>query len=81
MKTTITIQDGDIRITFTPERDLERLSLAELGDEVSVSRSHQAIVLRPRRATNVRKIADRLAEQGDIEVEASADESAERQAR
>jgi hypothetical protein len=61
MKTTITIQDGDISITFTPERELERLSLAELGDEVSVSRSHLNIVLRPRRVANVRKITDRRA--------------------
>jgi hypothetical protein len=61
MKTTITIQDGDVSITFTPERDIERLVLSELGDEVSVSRSHQSLVLKPRRAANVRKIADRLA--------------------
>jgi hypothetical protein len=61
MKTTITIQDGDIRIAFTPERDLERLSLTELGDDVSVSRSHNALVLRPRRTANIRKIADKLA--------------------
>jgi hypothetical protein len=79
MKTTITIQDGDIRIAFTPERELERLSLAELGDEVSVSRSHHAIVLRPRRATNVRKIADRMAEQDGAETVTV--EEPERQAR
>jgi hypothetical protein len=60
MKTIITVQDGDVRVTFTPESDIERLSLTELGDDVSVSRSHQSIVLKPRRAANVRKIIDRV---------------------
>jgi hypothetical protein len=62
MKAIITVQDGDVRVTFTPESEIERLSLMELGDDVSVSRSHQSIVLKPRRATNVRKITDRLGE-------------------
>ena len=57
MKTTITIDDNDIRVTFAPESELERLSLAELGDDVSVSRSHQNLVLKPRRA-HVRSISD-----------------------
>lgn len=61
MKSTITIQDGHISVNFTPETDLERLSLSELGDDVSVSRAHQSIVLKPRRAS-ILKISDRIAE-------------------
>lgn len=61
MKSTITIQDGHISVNFTPETDLERLSLAELGDDVSVSRAHQSIVLKPRRAS-ILKISDRMPE-------------------
>jgi hypothetical protein len=57
MKTTITIELNDIRFTFAPESELERLSLAELGDDISISRSHQSLVLRPRR-NPVRKLAD-----------------------
>ena len=57
MKTTITIEDGDVRFTFSPEGDIERLCLSDLGDHVSVSRSHQNIVLRPR-GDHVRKISD-----------------------
>jgi len=49
MKTTITIEHNDVKITFSPESELERLSLAELGDDISISRSHQSLVLRPRR--------------------------------
>lgn len=60
MKTIITIQDGEVRVSFTPENELERLSLSELGDDVGVSRSHQSIVLRPRRSGNIRKITDKL---------------------
>jgi hypothetical protein len=62
MKTTITIQDGDIRLQLTPETDIEKLTMRELGDEISVSRSYENMVLRPRRAINVRKISDRMAE-------------------
>jgi len=62
MKTTITVQDGEVRVAFAPESDIERLALVELGDDVSVSRSHQNIVLRKRRAANVRKISDRFPE-------------------
>jgi hypothetical protein len=62
MKTTITIQDGDIRLQLTPETDIEKLTMRELGDEISVSRSYENMVLRPRRALNVRKISDRLSE-------------------
>ena len=57
MKTTITIEMNDIKIAFVPESELERLSLAELGDDISISRSHQSLVLRPRR-NPVRRIAD-----------------------
>jgi hypothetical protein len=60
MKATITVQDRDVRVTFTPENEIERLTLAELGDDVSVSRSHQSLVLKPRRAANVRKISERF---------------------
>jgi len=62
MKTTITINDGDIRLSLTPETDIEKLTMRELGDEVSVSRSYENMVLRPRRALNVRKISERLSE-------------------
>ena len=63
MKTTITIQDGDVRLQLSPETDIEKMTMRELGDEISVSRSHESMVLRPRaKAQNVRKISDRLAE-------------------
>ena len=62
MKTIITIQDGDVRLQLTPETDIEKLTMRELGDEISVSRSYENMVLRPRRATNVRKIGERLTE-------------------
>jgi hypothetical protein len=62
MKTIITIQDGDVRLALTPETDIEKLTMRELGDEISVSRSYENMVLRPRRALNVRKISDRLSE-------------------
>lgn len=48
MKTTITIEDNNVRIMFAPESELERLSLSELGNDVSVSRWHQNLVLKPR---------------------------------
>jgi hypothetical protein len=62
MKTIITIQDGDVRLQLTPETDIEKLTMRELGDEVSVSRSYENMVLRPRRALTVRKISERLTE-------------------
>jgi hypothetical protein len=63
MKTTITIQDGSVRLQLSPETDIEKMTMRELGDEISVSRSHENMVLRPRaKAQNVRKISDRLAE-------------------
>lgn len=57
MKTTITVEDGDVRISFTPEGEIERLALCELGDNVSVSRSHQNLVLR-RRGQHVHTLVD-----------------------
>jgi hypothetical protein len=57
MKTTITIEQNDIKIAFAPETELERLSLVELGDEISISRSHQSLVLRPRKG-EVRRLAN-----------------------
>ena len=62
MKTIITIQDGDVRLQLTPETDIEKMTMRELGDEISVSRSYENMVLRPRRAQNVRKIGERLIE-------------------
>ena len=62
MKTTITIQDGDVKISLTPETEIEKLAVRELGDDISVSRSYENMVLRPRKATNVRKITDRFVE-------------------
>lgn len=57
MKTTIIIEHNDIKISFAPESELERLSLVELGDDISISRSHQSLVLRPRRKP-VRRIGE-----------------------
>jgi len=66
MKTMITINDGDVRVTLSPETDIEKMTMRELGDDISVSRSHENMVLRPRaKAQNVRKISERL-----VEVEA-----------
>jgi hypothetical protein len=67
MKTTITIEHNDVKIAFVPESELERLSLAELGDDISISRSHQSLVLKPRR-NPVRKIIDA----GERELNAEA---------
>lgn len=63
MKTTITIEDGQVLLSLTPETDIEKLAVRELGDQIGFSRCHQSIVLRPRaKAHNVRHISDRLAE-------------------
>jgi hypothetical protein len=62
MKTIITIQDGDVRLQLTPETDIEKMTMRELGDEISVSRSYENMVLRPRRTQNVRKISERHTE-------------------
>lgn len=57
MKTTITIEDHTVKITFTPENDLEKLCVRELGDDIGFSRSHQSLVLRQRKAA-VRRVVD-----------------------
>ncbi|MGD8418133.1 MAG: hypothetical protein PVH91_13830 [Pseudomonadales bacterium] len=57
MKTKILIEDNDVTMTFSPETDLERMCLMELGDEISVSHRHRDIVLR-RRHDRVRRISD-----------------------
>ena len=63
MKTTITIQDGQVRLSLSPETDIEKMTIRELGDDISVSRSHEGLVLRPRaKAHNVRKLHDQVAE-------------------
>ena len=69
MKTTITIQDGQVRLSLSPETDIEKMTMRELGDDISVSRSHESMVLRPRPKTqNVRKINDHVV---DVEVKAN----------
>jgi hypothetical protein len=65
VKTTITIEDGDIRIAFAPESEIERMALSDLGDDVSVSRAHQSLVLRRRRANNVSRLVDAGLAQND----------------
>ena len=57
MKTKIEVEDNEVSITFVPETEVERLSIVELGDEISVSHRHKSIVLR-KRHNNVRKISD-----------------------
>jgi hypothetical protein len=71
MKTTITVEDGDVRITFSPESEIERLAICELGDNVSVSRSHQNLVLR-RRGEHVRGVIEggRLGVVADVMMDA-----------
>jgi hypothetical protein len=59
VKTTITIQDGQVRLSLSPETNVEKLTIRGLGDDISVSRSHEGLVLRPRaKPHNVRKIDD-----------------------
>ena len=48
MKGTITIVGSDIKLTLDPESDVERLVFKELGDDMSISRCHNSIVLRRR---------------------------------
>jgi len=57
MKTKILIEDNHVSITFSPETDLERMCIQDLGDDISVSHSHKDIVLR-RRHAKVRRISD-----------------------
>lgn len=63
MQTTITIQDGQVKLLLCPETDIEKMAVRELGDDISISRSHQNMVLRPRaKVHNVRHISDQLAD-------------------
>ena len=48
MKGTITVMGNDIKLTLDPETEVERLVFREMGDEMSISRSHNSIVLRRR---------------------------------
>lgn len=57
MKTKILIEDNDVRITFSPETELERLCILDLGDDISVSHCHKDIVLK-KRHNNIRRIED-----------------------
>jgi hypothetical protein len=66
MKTKIYIEGSDIKLSLMPDTDLERLVIRELGDDISVSRSHQDIVLR-RRVGEVRSIIDGMALDGALD--------------
>jgi len=57
MKIKITIEGADVKLALTPDSELEKLVIQELGDDISTSRSHQSLVLR-RRANQVRTITD-----------------------
>jgi len=57
MKTKIHIEDNEVRITFAPETEIERLCILDLGDDISVSHCHKDLVLK-RRRSNVRRIED-----------------------
>ena len=61
MKATITIQDGQVRLSLCPETDIEKLTIRELGDDIGVSRSHGGLVMHPRaKPMNVRKINEHV---------------------
>ena len=72
MKTKILIEDNNVSITFSPETDLERMCLADLGDEISVSHRHKDIVLR-RRHDKVRRISDLEPEPAALQAVGSSD--------
>ena len=57
MKTKIHIEDNEVRITFSPETEIERLCILDLGDDIGVSHCHKDLVLK-RRRSNVRRIED-----------------------
>ncbi len=57
MKIKITIEGSDTKLFLTPDSELEKLVIQELGDDIGISRSHQSLVLR-RRANHVRTIED-----------------------
>ena len=57
MRTTIAIEGTDVRVTLSPDTEIEKLVIQELSDDISISRSHQSLVLK-RRASHIRKIDD-----------------------
>lgn len=59
MKATITIVGNDIKLALAPDSEIERLVFQELGDDISISRSHQQLVLR-RRASHIRTIEEEV---------------------
>ena len=71
MRGTITIIDNHIKLTLDPENDLEAMVFRELGDEISISRAHQSIVLK-RRGQLVHTLTR---EENEEEVEELTDES------
>jgi len=73
MKTKILIEDNDVRITFSPENELERLCILDLGDDISGSHCHKDIVLR-KRHNNIRRIETK---EPDIDIEIPGGELAQ----
>ena len=57
MKGTITVVGNEIKLALDPENDVERLVFRELGDDMSISRCHNSIVLR-RRGPIVHSLTD-----------------------
>jgi hypothetical protein len=57
MRTTISVEGNDIKVTLSPDTEIEKLVIQELSDNVGVSRSHQTLVLK-RRVSHVRTIDD-----------------------
>ena len=79
MKTKIHIEDNDVRITFSPETEIERLCILDLGDDISVSHCHKDLVLK-KRHNNVRKLEnleDLEVLDAEAEVEMPAEELAQ----
>jgi hypothetical protein len=75
MKTKIHIEDNDVRITFSPESELERLCILDLGDDISVSHCHKDIVLK-KRHNNVRRIEE-VEPETEIEIDTPDEELAQ----
>ena len=57
MRTTISIEGSEVKVILSPDTEIEKLVIQDLSDDISVSRSHQTLVLR-RRASHVRTIDD-----------------------
>jgi hypothetical protein len=81
MKTKIHIEDNDVRITFSPETEIERLCILDLGDDISVSHCHKDLVLKKRR-NNVRRLEnhedfEELEAEAEAAVETPAEELAQ----